>query len=261
MEKSLVYENLAKRQAHHLELLKGGFSNKTYLVNGEDVLRIKERSDPDFYDPSAEATILRALAPSGLLPPLLAFDEATGNMLTRYVPSEPFLGKGARKEDLKEILSSLALIHATKGVLSSFDLWGRYEKYRQLSGATPFPGENLLRSQVEAVFAGEPMVLCHNDLVRGNVLKKVDGSLLFLDYEFAGLNYPEFDLASLLSENDLPSDLIEGFVGGNRKIRLLIKVANRLWYYWACHRYQMTGEDIFRQIAADKLSAIHTERP
>ena len=260
MENSLVYERLAQKKVRTLELLKGGFSNKTYLVNGEDALRVKERSDPDFYNPKNECAILRALASSGLLAPLTAFDETKGDMVTRFVPSDPFLGPTVSKEDIKKVLRSMDIIHATKGSFAPFDLWGRYDRYRELSGAEPFPQEDLLRSHVMRAFAGEQMVLCHNDLVRGNVLKKADGSLLLLDFEFAGLNYPEFDLASLFSENNLPPELIECFIGTNEKIRLLIKVANRLWYFWACHRAKETGEEIFQRIAADKMAAIQAEK-
>ena len=69
MEMASLYEQLTKRKAHAIELLKGGFSNKTYLVNGVDVLRVKERSDPFFYNPEHESSVLRALAPSGLFGP------------------------------------------------------------------------------------------------------------------------------------------------------------------------------------------------
>lgn len=259
MEAALVYEQLTKGKAHTVELLKGGFSNRTYLVNGVDVLRVKERSDPSFYNPNNESSILRSLAPSGFLAPLAAFDEKTGNMVSHFVPSEPFLGPTTQIEDIEKTLSALEIFHAAKGRFGSFDLWSRYDRYKELSGALPILGEDLLRAQAAKAFAGEKMVLCHNDLVRGNVLKKTDGSLLFLDFEFAGLNYPEFDLASLFSENDLPPELVESFVGANEKVRLLIKVANRLWYYWACYRALETGEEIFRRIAIDKISAIQAE--
>lgn len=45
------------------------------------------------------------------------------------------------------------------------------------------------------------MVFSHNDLQYGNILRhSVSKELLFLDYEYAGTNYMEFDFANHFSE-------------------------------------------------------------
>lgn len=50
-----------------------------------------------------------------------------------------------------------------------------------------------------------PIVLCHNDLLEGNVLiNNLDGrKLLLIDYEYAGWNPMAFDLAAYLNETML----------------------------------------------------------
>jgi thiamine kinase-like enzyme len=260
MEEGLVYYRLTGKKAISMAPLSGGLSNRTLLINGAEVLRIKEPSDPHFYDPRLEKRIIEAVQPLKEAPRLLAYDESSGDMVSELVEASPFLGPDSSEEDLRKTLLLLDAMHGVAGDFRPFDLWGRYEYYEKESGAKPFLNEKRLRARVETMFAGEKMVLCHNDVVRGNVLKRNDGSLVLLDYEFAGMNYPEFDVASLLSENDLPAGLIDRIAPkSEEKIRLLMKVANRLWHYWAKWRERLTGLPIYGAIAELKLEAIEAE--
>ena len=52
---------------------------------------------------------------------------------------------------------------------------------------------------------GGPRVPCHNDLLTANFLDD-GGRLRLLDWEYAGMNDPHFDLANFASHHDLEPD-------------------------------------------------------
>lgn len=52
---------------------------------------------------------------------------------------------------------------------------------------------SLIRSESQLIF-------CHNDVSHSNILKRADGSLLLLDYEYSGLDCAASDLAMLANE-------------------------------------------------------------
>ncbi|MCI2111508.1 MAG: phosphotransferase [Bacilli bacterium] len=257
-----LYRRLTGRAARSATALEGGLSNGSYLINGTEVLRVKLPSDPVFYRPRDEREIIEAAASIGLAPLLIAFDGETGDMVSEFVEGTPFLGPEATVEEVASIVSALKRMHAIGGGFAPFDLWGRYEEYEKEAGVAALPGEKALKERVQRTFEGEPLVLCHNDVVRGNVLKRKDGSLILVDYEFAGLNYAEFDFASLYSENRLDPRVRKKLLSqGDAKTVLMIKVANRLWHYWALARYKATGKRVFREIADEKLAAVLNEEP
>lgn len=258
MDPSLVFERISGQKADSLLLLKGGYSNRSYLVNGRFVLRLKEPSDPLFYAAISEKAILEKLGPESLAP-LLVGMQTNGNLVDEYLAGyQPFLGPDTPKGDLVKVLLILEKVHATAiPGIRSFDLWGRYEYYHRASQEPSFPDIDAIKNEALVLFDKEEMTLCHNDVVRGNVLKNDHGEIRLVDFEFAGLNYPEFDTASLLSENPLnPEWRKELLAEAGPKVRLLVKVANRLWFYWAKWRYLVTKDEVFLTIAEEKKTAI-----
>ncbi len=62
-----------------------------------------------------------------------------------------------------------------------------------------------LSSQINDVFQsiGVPQVLCHNDVQIANLMRSPGGKLWIIDWEYAGVGNPYFDLAMLVNNADL----------------------------------------------------------
>ena len=259
----------AKLDIDRMERLEGGTSNDTYLISNALVYREKKESDPRFYSPLYEERALVAAFQAQVAPPVLFFDEKTGDSVTAYVPGgERFPERGAKKEDLFRAIAAMKSLHKAEASLPPFDAVKRLSFYRDEAGARGlFAGEEETASLFESYLGKDRQVLSHNDLVGSNILF-FQGKALLIDFEFAGYNDPYFDLASLLGENGIEDDelideaLFEMFsFGGNRsKLDAFLAFEDVLWGYWALYREKMTSDPLFHQIFLEK-KASYERRP
>ncbi|MFV0255810.1 MAG: phosphotransferase [Erysipelotrichaceae bacterium] len=107
--------------------------------------------------------------------------------------------------------------------------------------------------------------LCHNDLVDGNLVF-INHKLAIIDYEYAGNNYPIFDLTSFITENNIfDSKIKKEFYQtyfGQLDNKLLEEIANfeklhhYLWCHWAMMMYQIKKDNLYYQIALDKYQQL-----
>ena len=80
---------------------------------------------------------------------------------------------------------------------------------------------------------GGPRVPCHNDLLTANFLDD-GGRLRLLDWEYAGMNDPHFDLANFASHHDLEPDaevaLLEAY--GERGSLARLRLMRLMAAFW-----------------------------
>jgi len=111
--------------------------------------------------------------------------------------------------NLKRLIQRIKQVHETEAEgLPEQDLIVRAKDYREkLLGQTACPeltSEDLLEQAERLVKESASVIpdcLCHNDLLATNILATDD--LHFLDWEFAGINSPMFELAVLCRGNNL----------------------------------------------------------
>lgn len=109
----------------------------------------------------------------------------------------------------------------------------------------------------------QEMILCHNDLVSGNILFSNDKDYL-IDYEYAGMNYPIFDLMSFISENNIDDNTIRELIYRTyferdidektyQELHIVENMQNLLWAAWANMLYESRKEEIYYIIFKDKI--------
>ena len=109
--------------------------------------------------------------------------------------------------------------------------------------------------------------LCHNDLVEGNFLFTKD-ALYLIDFEYAGYNDYYFDIASFISENDLNYEETITFLKAYftdeecnyDKLKVFLNFCDLLWYTWATLLYEKRNEEIYNEIAKEKLHRLKNPR-
>jgi thiamine kinase-like enzyme len=198
--------------------LRGGITNLNYRVDagGETyVVRIPGQ-DSAFLgiDRGREHACTVAAHQSGVAPAVVAFLKDSGIIITRFVRgrsiTEQELG---RPEMLPRVAEALGRTHGSPPFPGTFS---PFEAVRHYLAATPqgvplperFEWMLAQADRLEGAL-GAPGALrpCHNDLLAGNFLD--DGERLWiLDWEYAGMGDPFFDLGNFAANQHL-SDTAE----------------------------------------------------
>ncbi len=210
-----------------VELLGGGITNHNFKValdDGSYVLRIGGRhTDLLGIDRLAEHEASLAAAAVGVGPEVIAFVEPEGCLVTRFiegsiVPLEALSGP----EAIRRVAQSLRAVHAGPPIRSRFDSFRVVESYRSVAAAhgigTPAAYDEAKRvaDRVARARGPVPERPCHNDLLNANFIDDGD-HLWIVDWEYAGMGDPFFDLANLAANNGLDDDesreLLLGYAG------------------------------------------------
>ncbi len=111
-----------------------------------------------------------------------------------------------------------------------------------------------------------PHVLCHNDIVDGNILLTPNQDYL-IDYEYSKDNDPLFDIMSFFTENQITQDSLRSLFYQHYFDNPLTETQkdhlqkyeqfhNLLWCLWANYMYDLLKEPIYLEIAQDKYRAL-----
>jgi len=195
--------------------LEGGITNRNFVVTREGerfVLRVPGR-DTELLgiDRANEARAATLAAEVGVGPPVIAFLPESKCFVTRFVGGTHVPMADLRHDDvLGSVVRSLRRFHACAPIPSSFNVFRVVETYaataagRGVEPPAAYAEAHALAGRIEAALAENPSPLttCHNDLLNANFLR--DGEHTWIvDYEYAGMGDPFFDLGNLAVNNDL----------------------------------------------------------
>ena len=201
------------RQAR-LEVLGGGITNHNVRIDLDDgsayVLRVTGR-DTELLgiDRRAELEATRAAAAVGVGPEVVGFLEPEGWLVTRFiVGSVPPVERLRSPEGLADVGRTLRIVHAGPPVPATFDSFRVVEDYRataaERGGGPPESVRWLweIAARIRARRGRVELRPCHNDLLTSNFID--DGSSLrIVDWEYAGMGDPFFDLANFAVNHEL----------------------------------------------------------
>jgi thiamine kinase-like enzyme len=192
-----------------------GITNRNFRVevDGESFVVRLSGKDTELLgiDRLAESEAARAAAAAGVAPEVFAFLPEHGCLITRFVAGEPIPEEDLRREEtLAGVVRSIKAIHGCPPIPSTFPVFRIVEDYREIAAArgvsipTAYDAVHALAGRIEAAFAAAPMpeTTCHNDLLNANFLRDGD-HVWIVDYEYAGMGDPFFDLGNLSVNNGL----------------------------------------------------------
>jgi thiamine kinase-like enzyme len=215
--------------------LEGGLTNRNYLLDGADrrwVLRVTGKAEMLGADREAEYAATVAAAGLGIGPEVLAYLRPDRILITEFVAGTPVPESEMRDPAMiRRVAALLARLHQAPSVPATFSAFGIVETYRDnavsLGVALPeayhrcWAIAERLRPLLEDGLRSR--CLCHNDMLNANFLD-LEGRLYLLDWEYAGMGDPFFDLANFSSNHDLDEDddriLLEAYAGAVREADL-----------------------------------------
>jgi thiamine kinase len=191
--------------------LYGGTVNKSYCVEtgaGRFVVRLHDPLARTLgADHEREAKLHAAAASAGLAPALVHVDATHRFMVMEYVAGPVWTSQDfARPERLMQLGAALQALHAvTPPPVAPYDLPALLRAHHErLSAAVPeesgWFSELMDRAAVALEASGtrhRSQVLIHNDLYHSNLIG--EDRLYLLDWEYAAVADPLFDLATLLA--------------------------------------------------------------
>lgn len=227
MDARAVAERIWPGRTQRVEVLGGGLTNHNYKVvldSGDAfVVRVAGRgTDLLGIDREVEHEAACIAAAVGVGPEVAGFVE--GCLVTRFVEGDIVpLERMREPATVRRVAQALARVHTAGRVRGAFDSFRVVEAYRDTAvargGTLPdgFDEAHALASRIERARAGAPARLCHNDLLNANFIDSRDG-IRIVDWEYAGMGDPFFDLANFAVNHDLDRDgeraLLEAYGGG-----------------------------------------------
>jgi thiamine kinase-like enzyme len=190
-----------------VETLGGGITNHNFkvVVDGDVlVLRIGGKDTGLLgIDREHEHEAALTAARLGIGPEVVRF--ADGVLVTRFVEGE------VGRADPAAVGVLLKRLHGAPAVAGRFDSFRVVEAYAATATGhgrslpDPYGPAHELACQIEARRAAAPVVTCHNDLLAANFID--DGKRIWIvDWEYAGMGDPFFDLANFAVNNGLDED-------------------------------------------------------
>lgn len=264
-----VFEECTKKEARNIVQIFEGFSNENFLVNDAYVLRLPLPNADPTISRKCEEEVYKVIQPLNISEKVEYFNSKSGIKITKYVHNPRKYQSTPTKEEILNVVKTLKKLHKS-GLKVPYDYnpLKKLQIYKKI-----LPEDFLLDKKYEKIIikefqklqSEEDKVLCHNDLVKGNLLFKFNG-LTIIDREYASMNSYYFDLASFVSENNLSEEQeifflskYFGYKYTNRKKKIVdsfIKFLDILFYYWGLYLYKKRGDQIFYSISLDKLNRI-----
>ncbi len=221
-----------------LTALSGGITNRNYLITAAGtteryVIRLAG-NDTHLLGISREvehaATV--AAAGVGIGPEVTAFIRPEGYLVTRFIVGEPVsLEQVHQPATLRRVADSIRRIHGGPAIPGLFVPLRIVEAYLALATSRGVPrpaawneahavGRRIERALLDTPIDPRP---CHNDLLNANFID--DGERIrIVDWEYAGMGDPFFDLGNFSVNHDLGPDedqiLLEAYEGEVRPPRL-----------------------------------------
>jgi thiamine kinase-like enzyme len=221
-----------------LTALSGGITNRNFLITASGtperyVIRLAG-NDTHLLGISREvehaATV--AAAGVGIGPEVTAFIRPEGYLVTRFIVGEPVSVEQVHQpETLRRVADSIRRIHGGPAIPGLFVPLRIVEAYLALATSrgvlrpAAWDEAHAVGRRIERALLDVPIDLrpCHNDLLNANFID--DGERIrIVDWEYAGMGDPFFDLGNFSVNHDLAPDedaiLLGAYEGEARPARL-----------------------------------------
>jgi thiamine kinase-like enzyme len=191
----------------------GGLTNRNYRVTlGPEgyVLRLAGAGTAAYIDRRAEEHNAKVAAAAGVNAEVLFFDAEAGTLLARYVGGATTMSERAFKDlaRVERAARTFRQMHRhPQAFAGRFDVFAQIDEYLALLGRNDAripEGYDALHKEADAArhaLAENPAALapCHNDPLAENFVDS-PSRMYLVDWEYAGMNDPMWDLGDLSVE-------------------------------------------------------------
>jgi thiamine kinase len=245
--------------------LAGGVENSSVRVSsaaGDWVVRIAGPRDARFaINRVAERQVHAAAAALGFAPAIVHVDTEQGLLVTEHVAGQPWTRDEVRSPaGLKLLGARLAELHAQPlpRAVRRMNVHDVLAHYLEQPVTTPGPMSRAdLAARLRwslATYRPAPPALCHNDLHHLNLLGRAP--LLFVDWEYAAVGDPVFELAAVIGYHDLDPEQRELLLAAYGRELRRAHVARMCLVFDCLHALWLEAADAWRTLSPERREAL-----
>lgn len=247
--------NIQPNEIHSITPI-GGMTNNNFKVSVKDkfyVLRVPGNGTGEMISRQDEIKNAVYANKIGVDAKLIYFNEDTGIKISKFIENAETLSPDAAKkqQNMKMVCKLLRTLHNSKeNMNNNFNIYEKIEKYEKLSKEANglfyddyYQIKNKVYSLKNIMSKLDVLYMpCHNDTIAENFIKSGEEKMYLIDWEYAGMNDPMWDLAAYSLENNFNDDEEElflkiyfnGKVEEKYKKRILINKIYQdfLWSIW-----------------------------
>ena len=247
----------------------GGLTNRTYYVACEKrksiqeyVVRLPGLGTEKMIVRSDEEKSTKLACKLGIDAHLYFFDSITGEKITEYISNAKTMSVEdlQHKESIILMADTLKKLHhcgENTGVyFNVIDLAETYERVIYNDGGILYDDYNEVKAYINRLkneyMPFVEMVPCHNDPLCENWMLQNNGKMFLIDWEYAGMNDPIWDLADLSLEADLTCEMEKFFLQSYfgrmpvekewNALKINKILIDYLWSLWGISRVIYEGE-------------------
>lgn len=273
-EARLLFKQITNINVKSIEEIFTGFSNQNFIVNDAYVLRILKENRDETLSIKNEINNYKTIENLKISEKLIYLNEENGIKITKFIHQTHYYSTPKKIEELKGVAKNIKKLHKLKtNITHEYDYVNKLNVYKSKIPVSLYLSkeyeDNIIEKMIQ-ISKNKPLVMSHNDLVKGNILF-TKNKTYFIDWEYGSLNYEYFDLASFISENNLTIEETIIFLNEyyksklnetiKKRISIFIKALDILFYYWACYYYFLRKDLIYKEIANEKKSRIISSNP
>lgn len=243
----------------------GGLTNYNYImeIHGmEYVIRKPGIMTDLMIDRKIEKINNQIASEMGINSECIYFNEESGIKISKYIKNSKNIGEmdPCNFENIAGVSNLMKKTHSSKELFPNvFDWQEELSKYEKIvvddNGVFFFDHhkykEKLIKFMEENI-NNVNLLPCHNDTVPENFLLSQEGQLYLIDWEYAGMNDPSWDIAAYILESRLTKESIDyilldyyGEIPSDEemlKMKCYMAAQDLLWSVWAMIRHY-NGDD------------------
>uniref|UniRef100_UPI004056EA31 phosphotransferase n=1 Tax=Agathobacter sp. TaxID=2021311 RepID=UPI004056EA31 len=244
----------------------GGLTNRTYKAetsNGIYVVRLPGEGTEEIIVRSDEKKSTELACDLGIDAKLHFFDGSTGEKITDYIVDSVTMNAEALRNDenIKKCAGIFKTLHTsgadTEVPFDVIEMSNTYEDFISRHGGTFYEDFHEVKAYINNIknsyMVNVKKVPCHNDALCENWVRQGE-KMYLIDWEYAGMNDPMWDLADVSIEADFSEENDAFFLAcyfgreatsDERKAFLTNKVLiDYLWSLWGKTRAVYDGEEL-----------------
>ena len=231
--------------------LSDGITNENYWISLNNKQYVLRLNTPDSarlgLNRQLETLIMKKVSELKLIPKILFQNDYPSFRLSKWITGTAWTKDSFKQRiNLNRLAETLKQLHALPHLeFPTIDLLARLEHYRsmiqQRHGQLPDIEKQLLSKTIKSysnLRNSMTPCLCHNDLSAANILELQPNNhsqLCFLDWEYAAVNEPLFELAVICIINELSDAdknyLLQAYMGSNQAQNVSLTFDYWCWFY------------------------------